>query len=388
MRQNTRRSLTESASNEAPRHSWAQSGITLSFSFPCCTLKFSLRIQCMTTNDLPILVEVTRGAIVESRHRGAIVVADSNGNLLKSLGDDALITSTRSTIKPIQAIPFLTSGAADHFNIDERELAVVCASHEGEPIHTETVAGMLERAGLDESALRCGAQTPFDAETAKELEAAGKPCTQLHNNCSGKHTGMLMTAAFRGLDLDDYVSSEHPVQREIITTFAQMSDLDEGIPAAIDGCSAPTFAVPLRSLALAFARLVNPPAEDPRLVQTTRRIVAAMINHPEMVGGTRRRFDTELLRAGHGKVVCKIGAEAVYCVGVLPSEQFPQGAGIAIKIEDGANRGLGPVVIETLRQLGVLDEAEVAQLNSFHSPVIENRRGVKVGDVHARFGLE
>jgi L-asparaginase II len=340
----------------------------------------------MTTNDLPILVEVTRGAIVESRHRGAIVVADSTGSLLKRLGDDALITSTRSTIKPIQAIPFITSGAADHFNIDERELAVVCASHEGEPIHTETIAGMLERAGLDETALRCGPQTPFDAETAKQLEADGKPCTQLHNNCSGKHTGMLMTAVFRGLELDDYVSSEHPVQREIITTFARMSDLDEGIPAAIDGCSAPTFAVPLRSLALAFARLVNPPT-DPMLVQTTRRIVAAMINHPEMVGGTRRRFDTELLRAAHGKVVCKIGAEAVYCVGVLPSEQFPHGAGIAIKVEDGSNRGIGPVVVETLRQLGVLDEAEVGQLNSFHSPVIENRRGVKVGEVHASFEL-
>ena len=167
--------------------------------------------------ELPILVEVTRGAIVESRHRGAIVVTDSNGNLLKRLGDDALITSTRSTIKPIQAIPFITSGAADHFNVDERELAVVCASHEGEPIHTETVAGMLERAGLDETALRCGAQPPFDAETTRSLQADGNPFTQLHNNCSGKHTGMLMTAVFRGLELDDYVSSEHPVQRDAST---------------------------------------------------------------------------------------------------------------------------------------------------------------------------
>jgi L-asparaginase II len=338
-------------------------------------------------NDLPILVEVTRGAIVESRHRGAIVVTDSNGDIIQSLGDPALITSTRSTIKPIQAIPFISSGAADHFNVDERELAVVCASHEGEPIHTETVAGMLERAGLDASALRCGAQPPYDTETGKKLEAEGKPFTQLHNNCSGKHTGMLMTAVLRGLDLDDYVSIEHPVQREIIATFARMSDLGESIPAAIDGCSAPTFAVPLRSLARAFACLVNPPGEDSLLVQTTRRIITAMIDHPEMVGGTRGRFDTELLRAAHGKLVCKIGAEAVYCVGVLPSEQFPRGAGIAIKIEDGANRGLGPVVVETLRQIGVLDEVEVAQLKLFHRPVIENRRGVKVGEVHTTFEL-
>lgn len=340
------------------------------------------------THELPILVEVTRGAIVESRHRGAIVVIDSNGNLLKRLGDDAMITSTRSTIKPIQAIPFITSGAADRFNVDERELAVVCASHEGEPIHTETIAGMLERAGLNEAALRCGPQPPFDAETARLLIADGKPFTQLHNNCSGKHTGMVMTAAFRGLELDDYISSEHPVQREIATTFARMSDLAEGVPTAIDGCSAPTFAVPLRSLALAFARLVNPPDEDSDFVRAMRRIVTAMINHPEMVGGTRGRFDTELMRAAHGKIVCKIGAEAVYCVGVLPSEQFPHGAGIAIKVEDGSNRGIGPAVVETLRQLSILNEAEVEQLKAFHIPAIENRRGVKVGEVHATFELE
>jgi L-asparaginase II len=339
-------------------------------------------------HDLPVLVEVTRGAIVESRHRGAIVVADSDGNILKSLGDDALITSTRSTIKPIQAIPFIASGAADHFNVDERELAVICASHEGEPIHTETIAGMLERAGLDETALRCGAQPPYDTATAKKLEADGKPFTQLHNNCSGKHTGMLMTAALRGLELDDYVALEHPVQREIIKTFARMSDTDENIPAAIDGCSAPTFAVPLRSLALAFARLVNPTTEDPALSRVMHRIVSAMIHHPEMVGGTRGRFDTELMRAARGKLVCKIGAEAGYCVGVLPSEQFPRGAGVAIKMEDGSYRGLGPTVVEILKQLGVLDEAEVAQLKSFHSPIIENRRGAKVGEVHTTFELE
>lgn len=339
------------------------------------------------TDELPILVEVTRGAIVESRHRGAIVVVDSDGNLLNRLGDDALITSTRSTIKPIQAIPFIMSGAADHFNVDERELAVVCASHEGEPIHTETVAGMLERAGLDEASLRCGAQPPFDAQTAKALEAEGKPFTQLHNNCSGKHTGMLMTAVLRGLELDDYVSGEHPVQQAIITTFAGMADLEEEIPAAVDGCSAPTFGVPLRSLALAFARLVNPASEDSTLAQTMRRIVAAMINHPEMVGGTRGRFDTELMRVAHGKLICKIGAEAVYCVGVLPSKQFPHGVGVAIKVEDGSNRGIGPIVVETLRQIGVLNESEVAQLNSFHSPSVDNRRGLTVGEIRATFKL-
>jgi L-asparaginase II len=339
-------------------------------------------------NEAPILVEVRRGAIVESRHRGAIVVADPEGHVIAHLGNDTLVTSTRSTIKPIQAIPLITSGAADHFSVDERELAVVCASHEGEPIHTETVAGMLARAGLDESALRCGAHAPYNEETAKRLEASGQPFNQLHNNCSGKHTGMLMTAVLRGLPVDDYVSAEHPVQREIISTFARLADLEENLPTAIDGCAAPTFGVPLRSLALAFARLVGHWDTDALVSGAASRIVAAMINHTEMVGGTKGRFDTELLRAGHGKLICKIGAEAAYSIGVVPCERYPRGAGIAIKMEDGSYRGLGPTVVETLVQLGVINEQETEQLARFHLPLVENRRGAAVGEVRAIFKLE
>jgi L-asparaginase II len=338
--------------------------------------------------EAPILVEVRRGAIVESRHRGAIVVADPEGRVITHLGNDALVTSTRSTIKPIQAIPLITSGAADHFSVDERELAVVCASHEGESIHTETVAGMLARAGLDESALRCGAHAPYNEETAKRLEASGQPFNQLHNNCSGKHTGMLMTAVLRALPVDDYVSAEHPVQREIISTFARLADLEENLPIAVDGCAAPTFGVPLRSLAVAFARLVGQWDTDALVSGAASRIVAAMINHPEMVGGTKGRFDTELLRAAHGKLICKIGAEAAYSVGVLPCEQFPRGAGIALKMEDGSYRGLGPTVVETLAQLGILNEKETGQLAAFHQPTVQNRRGATVGEVRAIFSLE
>ncbi len=338
-------------------------------------------------DELPILVEVRRGAIVESRHRGVIVIAEPDGHVIAHLGNDAFITSTRSTIKPIQAIPFITSGAADHFNVDERELAAVCASHEGEPIHTETVAGMLARAGLDESALRCGAQAPYSADTAKKLEAAGQPFSQLHNNCSGKHTGMLLTAVLKELPIDDYVSAEHPVQREIVSTFARLAGVDENLPTGIDGCSAPTFGVPLRSLAVAFARLVNPADQDSTTAAAAHRIVAAMINHPEMVGGTKGRFDTELMRAAHGKLICKIGAEASYSIGVLPCERFPRGAGIALKIEDGSYRGLGPAVVETLAQLDVLNEEEVGQLTKYHRPLVDNRRGLNVGEVRAVFEL-
>jgi L-asparaginase II len=340
------------------------------------------------SEESPILVEVRRGAIVESRHRGAVVAVEPDGSVFSQLGDGDLLTSTRSTIKPLQAIPFITSGAADHFGTSERELALVCASHEGEAFHVERVAGMLARAGLDESALRCGAHAPYNANAARELEAEGRAFTQLHNNCSGKHTGMLLTAVHRNLSLDDYYKPEHPIQREVVSLLTRMAGLDGELPTAIDGCSAPTFGVPLRSLALAFARLVNPQtaAADQDIAAASTRIVHAMIAHPEMVGGTGR-FDSDLLRHARGKLVCKIGAEAVYGIGVLPSELYPRGLGIALKIEDGSFRGLGPAVIEVLAQLDILSESEQAELAAYHQPSLDNRSGVIVGEVRATFRL-
>jgi L-asparaginase II len=326
-----------------------------------------------------------------------MIALEPDERVVARLGDERFTTSTRSTIKPIQAIPIITSGAADHFNMTPRELAIACASHEGEPIHTETVAGMLARIGLDETALRCGAQAPYNEETARQLEQDGRPFTQIHNNCSGKHAGMLMTAVHRKVSIDDYYLADHPVQREIVSTLSRLSDLHENLPTAIDGCSAPTFAVPLRSLAIAFARLVsvcgaaqsdsqNALAASADLAEAAKRIVPAMIEYPEMVGGTKR-FDTDLMRAARGKLICKVGAEAVYSIGVLPSEQFPRGLGIAFKMEDGSYRGLAPTVVETLVQLGVLSEAEAAGLSMYHRPIVENRRGLKVGEVRAIFDL-
>jgi len=310
-----------------------------------------------------------------------------DGSIIKSLGPASLITSTRSTIKPIQAIPFITSGAADHFGVDEKELAVVCASHEGESIHTETVAGMLERGGLNEGSLRCGAHAPYNEEAAKALERSGEPFTQLHNNCSGKHAGMLLTALFRGLDLDSYLSSSHPIQQEIVKVLSHFCSITEDLPSGIGGCSAPTFGVPLSSLAVAFARLTNPVDRQPEVVAAVHRIVQAMINHPEMIGGTKGRFDTELLKAANGKLICKIGAEAVYSIGVIPCEKYPNGLGISVKMEDGSYRGLGPTVVELLAQLEVLNEAETAALSSFHKPILDNRKGREVGEVRAVFTL-
>lgn len=346
------------------------------------------------SNDLPVLVEIRRGPIVESRHRGVIVVADPDGRIVLSHGDADLITSTRSTIKPIQAIPLITSGAADRYHLTARELAVAAASHEGEPIHTETAATMLARAGLDESAMRCGAQTPYSPEVARKLEHEGLPFNQLHNNCSGKHAGMLVTAVHRGLEIEDYFVPTHPVQREILSVLLRLGDLREPLPTAIDGCSAPTFAVPLRSLAVAAARMANACCSDaalvalePEIAAAAERIVRAMIEFPEMVGGTKGRFDTDLMRAARGKLIAKVGAEAVYSVGILPSERFPRGLGMSFKMEDGSYRGLAPTVVETLYQFGVLDDAETTQLITYYRPLLENRRGLHVGEVRTIFDL-
>jgi L-asparaginase II len=176
--------------------------------------------------------------------------------------------------------------------------------------------------------------------------------------------------------------------------FSRLGDLDDSLPTAIDGCSAPTFGVALKSLAVAFARLANCASDrqadtllDNDLAKAAKRAVKAMIRYPEMIGGTKGRFDTDLLRASRGKLICKVGAEAVYAVGVLPCERFPRGAGVAFKIEDGSYRGLGPAVIETLAQIGVLDETETAQLAAYHRPVVDNRRGLPVGSVRATFNL-
>src|ERR1700742_2143422 len=184
------------------------------------------------SNDLPVLAEVRRGPIVESRHRGVIVISDPDGNIILNYGDPDLVTSTSSTIKPIQALPVIPSGAADHYQLTPRELAAACASHEGEPIHTETAAAMLAKVGLDESALRCGAHAPYNNEVAHQLTRDGLAFNQLHNNCSGKHAGMLVTAVHRGLSIEDYVSPEHPIQREIIKTLARLGDLAEDLPTA------------------------------------------------------------------------------------------------------------------------------------------------------------
>ncbi|HUK91892.1 MAG TPA: asparaginase [Blastocatellia bacterium] len=348
------------------------------------------------------LVEIRRGAIVEARHRGAIVAVEPGGRIVASLGDPSTIICTRSSIKPIQAIPVIVSGAADRFDITSQEMAVICASHSGELRHTETVLGLLAKIGLSESDLQCGAHRPFSEEAASQLDRDGRAFSVVHNNCSGKHAGMLATAAHLGAPIEDYLSPEHPVQRGIVSTLAKMTGSQKTFVTAMDGCSAPTFAMPLVELAIAFSRLVNPwsfakPEADPVSPAMTalrsdeavaiKWIVAAMTSNPDMVGGSRGRLDTDLIRVARGKLISKVGAEAVHAIGVLPCEQFPRGLGMAIKIEDGAQRAAPPVVIEALAQLGVLDQSEQDQLANYHRPVVKNHKKIKVGEICAVFDL-
>jgi len=351
--------------------------------------------------ELPTLVEVRRGSIVEAHHHGSIVAVEPDGHVVARLGDESMIVSTRSVIKPIQAIPVITSGAADRFNISSREMAVICASHDGERSHTDAVADILRRLGLDHSALLCGAHRPYSEETAAMLDCDGNSFNALHNNCSGKHSGMLATAVHKGLAIDDYVSPEHPVQKAIVDVFRRIAGLESHIPIAVDGCSAPTFGVPLISLALAFSRLANP--WSPNHGEVTHKnsgdsltsneavavkwIVAAMTAYPEMVGGTRGRLDTDLMKATRGKLISKIGAESVHAVAVLPNGRFPRGLGVAVKIEDGSKRALMPAVIEALSQLQILDETEQAALVEYHRPVVTNHRQLNVGEVRPAFDL-
>jgi L-asparaginase II len=326
------------------------------------------------------LVEVTRGGQVESEHRGAIAVVDATGQLIAHIGDVNLVSYLRSSAKPFQLLPLIESGAADRFGFTDAELAVIAGSHSGELRHVAAVQSILSKIGLREGALQCGIHVPFNAAAAKTLRAKGREPSILHNNCSGKHSGMLAQAIDRGLSTHDYLDPQHPVQVIIRQRLAELGGITfDEIGVGVDGCSAPCFAMPLRAAALAFARLAE--GRDSGL----QRVARAMLHHPEMVAG-EGRIDTDVMRAVPDRLVSKGGAEGYHGMGLIHLDGSAWG--IAIKIADGdGKRGGHPVIIETLRQLGVLDDAALAQLQSYHRWPITNHRGLEVGEVRANFKL-
>lgn len=344
--------------------------------------------------DVPVaepLVEVKRGSLTESRHRGHIVVIDPEENVIASLGGPQNVTYLRSSAKPFQALPLLVSGAADRFGFTDREVALVSGSHNGEPIHTELAASMLKKIGLGPDALHCGAHEPYGVEAALALRSRGEQPNALHNNCSGKHAGMLALALHQGAPIDNYESPENPVQKAIADVVAQFSGVAvTDMAVGVDGCAAPVFGITVKAMALAYARLVSPPASfDKKTRDASQRIVRVMCAYPELIGGTSERLDTELMRAAPRRLVSKVGAEGVYTAGIRPSEEWPQGLGIAIKIEDGDDKRARPtVVIESLRQLGVLRDESLEAVAKYAFFPVKNRRGDIVGEITASFDLK
>ena len=354
-------------------------------------------------NSIPFqpLVEVTRGTIVESIHLGSIAVVDSNGTLIASYGDPQAVAFLRSSAKPFQAIPFVERGGVEHFGYTARELAITCASHEGSAMHVKTVAELQKKTGIEEHYLQCGVHMPGDADEFKSLITNKRQLTQNHNNCSGKHTSMLAYAKMRGLPLENYLDPDHPIQQDILATFAEMCLIpSDQISSGIDGCSAPNFAIPLFNSAHAMARMCDPRERTTARAAACGKITGAMMTHPEMVSGYGE-FDCELMKAGEGKIVCKRGAEGFQIVGLLPGaiKNGSPGIGIAFKVVDGdasqrdvnlhmSNRVRPAVALEILRQLRALSPKQEQALAGF-GPVkpIKNHRGIITGQLRPVFEL-
>lgn len=349
----------------------------------------------------PVL-NVWRGPVLECVHFGAIAVVDANGKLRHRYGDPQLVTYLRSTAKPFQALPFVEAGGVEKFNLTEKELAILCASHDGTDEHVDTLQGIQKKVGIQESELQCGTHPPFSRSTQKQLIQAGEEPTQNRHNCSGKHTGMLSFATLLGADKQTYLELDHPVQKAILKTFSEMVDVPlSDIPLGIDGCSAPVFAAPLLNSALGFARLADPSHLPEGRAAACRKITRAMMAHPEMIAGPGG-FDTTLMQVGNGKLFAKSGAEGFLGIGLLPGASGPSSPalGIAIKIMDGDTGGnfrlkadtyegrVRPIVaVEVLRQLGALDEKQLEEMASFDARPQYNWRKLEVGRFEPAFKL-
>ncbi|MBL8325615.1 MAG: asparaginase [Rubrivivax sp.] len=338
----------------------------------------------MTSN--PVLVEALRGGIVESQHRGAVAVVDAGGRVHTALGDIHRPVFPRSAVKVLQALPLVASGAAERFGLGDAELALACASHGGEPRHAETALGMLRKAGLDEAALECGAHWPMHDASARALAAAGGTPQPRHNNCSGKHAGFVcLGCALAGRAgaadfVRGYVRATHPVMREVTAAVQRTTGFDLGSAAqGIDGCSIPTFAIPLRHLAHAFARVATGQGLAPDDARAARRLREAVAHHPGMVAG-EGRFDTAVMARFGERVFCKTGAEAVYCA-ALPGV----GLGVAIKVDDGATARAAEVVLAAVleRLVPLRDEDEATFLRARSDAALRNWNGLEVGRLRA-----
>jgi L-asparaginase II len=329
-----------------------------------------------------VLVEVLRGALVESRHRGAVCVVDADGTVVLALGDASQPVYPRSAVKPIQALPLIESGAAERYGFGDEELALACASHGGEPAHVAVAERMLARAGLDRTALECGTHWPSHQPSSQALARSGGAPSALHNNCSGKHSGFLCTACATSVDHHGYVGVAHPVQREVRAALEDLTGerlAEES--CGIDGCSIPTWAIPLDALARAFARFGTGRGLAPERAKAAARLRAACAAQPYYVAGTGR-FCTEVMTLFGARVLVKTGAEGVFC-GALPE----QGLGIAVKCDDGGTRAAEVAMATLIARFLPLSESESAAFQRFLRPTLRNWNGLEVGAVRATADL-
>ena len=331
------------------------------------------------------LVETTRGYpasgnVAENIHYGSVAVVDVHGKLLWSAGDPNFMTFTRSALKPFQALPFLLSDGPATFGLTGGELALMCASHSGEDHHLRGVQSILGKIGLDESHLECGCGVPLHYEAVSAPVPQDRAWTPLHHNCSGKHSGFLAWCRLHGQRTEGYVDPDHPLQLAVRATLASQTGAAH-MPAGLDGCSAPNYAMPLARLAHLFARL-GQGAADPRLGGAMGDLFDAMTGHPGLVSG-QARSDLAYMTAGGGDWVTKVGADAVQTIGIRSA-----GIGIAVKVADGASRALQTATVSVLDQLGLLDARQHAMLEPYRQPLLKNVRGTVVGDIRAVFRLQ
>ncbi|KAB2336621.1 asparaginase [Cytobacillus depressus] len=328
------------------------------------------------------LIDVHRGKQIESTHQGHVAVVNANGELLYYAGNPYKKVYARSSMKPIQTISVVETGAADHYAFSDADLSLCTASHNGESMHTDRALAMLKKASLADSALQCGCHPPRWEETYKNLILEGKEVTPLYNNCSGKHTGMLATAKHMNEPIETYYLLEHPVQQRILSVVSEMCEYPkEEIEIGIDGCGVPVHGLPLHKIALGYANMVNPEKLSKTRQDAVNRITNAMTAAPEMVGGTDR-FCSDFMKVGKGRFIGKAGAEGVYCIGDKET-----GLGIAIKVEDGNGRGINPVAVEVLNQLGLLDASQVEELMNYYKPKLFNCRKEVIGQLIPNFKL-
>ena len=328
-------------------------------------------------------VNVYRGDYIESVHRLHIAVVNNKGELIYSLGDPKRMFFARSAMKPLQAVPLIETGAGEAFNFDKADIALACASHNGEKIHRSRVLAILDRLGLTKDALQCGTHIPRDIESYKDLIKSGQELTPEFCNCSGKHAGMLATAIHLGEEIENYYLLNHPVQQRVLDIISELLDFSkEKINIGIDGCGVPVHMMPICIAAKGFAYLADPHAVTNKRYSTALKIIRdSMIAHPEMVAG-KDRFNTDVMKAFKGRIVSKSGAEGVQCAG-----DVERGIGIAIKTEDGNGRAAIVAIMEVFKQLGIGNDKIYGELVEYIEKPIKNHRKEIIGTIKPSFEL-